>query len=136
MTGRRHAHLAACAAYALLCAPLPLLASAAQEPDAGFRLSTSLDQLPSYFPGLIGNGYIATLTTPRGIGAAQTYLVGLMDYSPGDISRPARVPGWTAIDLAPGDAGSRAGWVDEAPLTAEHFTDYRQTLDMHEGTLA
>jgi trehalose/maltose hydrolase-like predicted phosphorylase len=45
------------------------------------------------------------------------------------------VPGWTAIDFAPGEAGSKAGWVGEAPLTAEHFSDYRQTLDMQDATL-
>lgn len=119
----------------LLCSLLPVLASAAPALDEGFRLSTGLAQLPAYFPGLLGNGYIATLTTPRGTDAAQTYLVGLMDYSPGDISRPALIPGWTAVDFAPSDAGSKLEWVDEAPLTAEHFGDYRQTLDMHEATL-
>lgn len=118
-----------------LCALLPVLSSAAPASDGGFRLSTGLEQLPAYFPGLLGNGYIATLTTPRGTDAAQTYLVGLMDYSAGDISRPALVPGWTAIDFAPGDAGSKGEWVDEAPLTAAHFADYRQTLDMHEAML-
>lgn len=117
-----------------LCALLPVLTRATAA-DRSFRLSTGLEQLPAYFPGLLGNGYIATLTTPRGIDAAQTYLVGLMDYSPGDISRPALVPGWTAIDFAPGDVGSKARWAAEAPLTAEHFSDYRQTLDMHEATL-
>ncbi|MGH8328147.1 MAG: glycoside hydrolase family 65 protein, partial [Steroidobacteraceae bacterium] len=122
-------------ACAFLCALAPVAGLAAQQNDAGFRLSTGFEQLPAYFPGLLGNGYIATVTTPRGIDAAQTYLAGLMDYTPGDISRPARVPGWTAIDFAPGSAGSKAGWVDEAPLTAAHFTDYRQTLDMHQATL-
>ena len=117
-----------------LCALLPVLTRATAA-DSGFLLSTGLEQLPAYFPGLLGNGYIATLTTPRGIDAAQTYLVGLMDYTPGDISRPARVPGWTAIDFAPGHAAAKAGWAAEAPLTAEHFSDYRQTLDMHEATL-
>lgn len=118
-----------------LCTLLPVLACAAPAADGGFRLSTGLEQLPGYFPGLLGNGYIATPTTPRGTDAAPTYLVGFMDYTPGDISRPALVPGWTAIDFAPGNAGSKSVWVDEAPLTAEHFAGYRQTLDMHAGTL-
>ena len=131
---RRGALAAGRSACIFLAALLPVLACAAQR-DGGFRLSTGLEQLPAYFPGLLGNGYIATLTTPRGTDAAQTYLVGLMDYTPGDMSRPALVPGWTAIDFAPGNAGSKAGWVDEAPLTAGHFADYRQTLDMHEATL-
>ena len=132
---RRGVFPGALSACISLCTLLPVLACVAAEADDGFRLSTGLEQLPGYFPGLLGNGYIATLTTPRGTDAAQTYLVGLMDYTPGDISRPALVPGWTAIDFAPGDAGSHAGWVDEAPLTVERFADYRQTLDMHEATL-
>jgi protein-glucosylgalactosylhydroxylysine glucosidase len=132
---RRPFASAAIGAWAFLCALLPAAASAAQATDSGFRLSTGFGQLADYFPGLLGNGYIATRTTPRGTEAAQTYLVGLMDYSPGDISRPALVPGWTAIDFVPGRAGSKDEWVNEAPLTAARFADYRQTLDMHAGTL-
>ena len=133
--GRRGSLRSTLSACLCLCALLPVLTCMAVEAGDGFSLSTGLEQLPDYFPGLLGNGYIATLTTPRGTDAAQTYLVGLMDYTPGDISRPALVPGWTAIDFAPGDTGSQAGWVDEAPLTAAHFGDYRQTLDMREATL-
>jgi protein-glucosylgalactosylhydroxylysine glucosidase len=123
------------AACIALLAMLPVAASATQHADESFRLSTGLQQLPAYFPGLLGNGYIATLTTPRGTDAAQTFLVGFMDYSPGDISRPALIPGWTTIDVAPGGAGSRHEWINEAPLTAAHFADYRQTLDMHAAML-
>ena len=124
-------------ACAFLCALLPVVAVAAQANavGSGFQLSTGLDQLPAYFPGLLGNGFIATLTTPRGAEAARTYLVGLMDYTPGDISRPALVPGWTEIDFAPGGTGSKHDWMNEAPLTAAHFADYRQTLNMRDGTL-
>ena len=120
----------------LVCILLSIAASAAQgERDAGFRLSARLGDLPTYFPGLLGNGYIATLTAPRGTEATQTYLVGLMDYSPGDISRPALIPGWTAVDFAPGDAASGSGWINEGPLTAERFRDYAQVLDMQDGSL-
>ncbi|HVS75952.1 MAG TPA: glycosyl hydrolase family 65 protein [Steroidobacteraceae bacterium] len=134
MMGRKAA--AASLVCAILCVLLPPAASAARQTDDGSRSSVGLAQLPAYFPGLLGNGYIATLTTPRGTEAAQTYLVGLMDYSPGDISRPALVPGWTAIDFMPGDARSGSQWVNEAPLTAAHFVGYRQTLDMREGMLS
>lgn len=119
---------------AFLCALVPVVAGA-QAADSSFELSTGRHELPDYFPGLLGNGYIATQTTPRGTEPAQTYLVALMDYSPGDMSRPALVPGWTAIDFAPGRAGTQAEWVNEAPLTAARFADYRQTLDMYAGTL-
>lgn len=131
--GARHVAGMACGVLGTL---LSIVASASPgESDAGFRLRVGLTDLPTYFPGLLGNGYIATLTAPRGIEATQTYLVGLMDYSSGDISRPALIPGWTGIDFAPGDAASGAGWIDGAPLTAEHFQDYTQVLDMQDATL-
>lgn len=131
--GARHVVGLACG---VLGALLSIGASATQaETDAGFRLRAGLADLPTYFPGLLGNGYIATLTAPRGTEATQTYLVGLMDYSPGDISRPALIPGWTGIGFAPGNAASGAGWIDEAPLTAEHFQDYTQVLDLEDATL-
>jgi len=120
--------LAAGIARILLCALLPVAAPGAQAADTSFRLRAGLDQLPAYFPGLLGNGYIATPTVPRGTEAAQTYLVGFMDYSPGDVSRPALVPGWTEMDFAPGASGSNQEWVNEAPLVAAHFANYRQTL--------
>jgi hypothetical protein len=122
-------------AYVFLCALLLPVVAAGQATDASFQLSTGLEQLPDYFPGLLGNGYIATQTTPRGTGPAQTYLVGLMDYRPGDISRPALVPGWTAIDFAPRRAGPQDDWLNEGPLNAARFADYRQMLDMRAGIL-
>lgn len=87
--------------------------------------------MPAYFPGLLGNGYIASLTGPRGTEPTATYLVAFMDYTPGDVSRPARVPGWTGLDYRP--AG--AEWLNRVPVSAAHFRGYRQTLDLHDGTL-
>jgi hypothetical protein len=103
--------------------------------DAGFRLSVGIQGLPDYFPGLLGNGFIATLTAPRGTEPAQTYMVALMDYTRGDVSRPALVPGWTGIDFNSGGAGSGYTWLNSAPLDAADFAGYRQVLDLHEGTL-
>jgi protein-glucosylgalactosylhydroxylysine glucosidase len=103
--------------------------------DNSFRLSVGIQGLPSYFPGLIGNGYISTLTAPRGTEPTPTYLVAFMDYTPGDMSRPALVPGWTGIDFNPGGAGSDHTWLNRGPLIAANFTDYRQVLDLHAGTL-
>jgi len=129
---RRLAGLA-CAALGI-CLPTAA-AFAGSGDDAGFRLSVGIQGLPDYFPGLLGNGYIATMTPPRGTEAAQTYMVALMDYTPGDISRPALVPGWTGIEFNPGGAGSGHTWLNQAPLTAADFENYRQVLDLHEGTL-
>ncbi|MDE2052333.1 MAG: glycoside hydrolase family 65 protein, partial [Gammaproteobacteria bacterium] len=43
------------------------------------------------------------------------------------------VPGWTGIDFNPGS--SRHGWLDRAPMSASRFKDYRQTLNLYDGTL-
>jgi hypothetical protein len=103
--------------------------------DASFRLSVGIQGLPDYFPGLLGNGFIATLTAPRGTEPAQTYMVALMDYTRGDVSRPALVPGWTGIDFNSGGAGSGYTWLNRAPLDAADFAGYGQVLNLHEGTL-
>ncbi|MFZ1871031.1 MAG: glycosyl hydrolase family 65 protein [Steroidobacteraceae bacterium] len=124
----------------LICAALgawlpTAVALASGGDDASFTLSVGLHGLPDYFPGLLGNGYIATLTAPRGTEPAPTYMVALMDYTPGDVSRPALVPGWNGIDFNPGGTGSGHTWLNGAPLTAADFEDYRQVLNLREGTL-
>jgi hypothetical protein len=124
------------AARALLPALLLVAAASARgETDASFRLSAGLEDLPGYFPAYLANGYISTLSAPRGTEATRAYVVALMDYAAGDISRPAAVPGWTEIDFSAGQAGPGQAWLNRAPLNERHFRDYRQTLDLHEATL-
>lgn len=124
------------AACLALCAVLPVLAAGAQRAtDSGFLLSAGFEDLPSYFPAYLGNGYIATLTAPRGTEATQTYMVAFMDYTPGDVSRPALVPGWTGVDFNPDASGSRRDWLDQAPMRADRFENYHQTLDLYDGSL-
>ncbi|MGH8295849.1 MAG: glycoside hydrolase family 65 protein [Steroidobacteraceae bacterium] len=119
-----------------IAALVPLAAAEARGgTNSSFLLSAHLEDVPAYFPGLLGNGYISSLTAPRGTEPTQTYLVAFMDYTPGDISRPALVPGWTGIDFSPGRAGSHRDWLDRAPVSAARFSGYRQTLDVHDGTL-
>ena len=110
-------------------------ASARGETDASFRLSAGLEDLPGYFPAYLANGYISTLSAPRGTEATRAYVVGLMDYAAGDISRPAAVPGWTEIDFSSSPAGADQAWLNKAALNERNFRDYRQTLDLHEATL-
>jgi hypothetical protein len=110
-------------------------ATARGESDASFRLSTGLEDLPAYFPAYLANGYMSTLSTPRGTEATRGYLVGFMDYTAGDISRPAAVPGWTEIDFSSNPAGPDQGWLNRAPLNERRFKEYRQTLDLHDATL-
>jgi hypothetical protein len=105
------------------------------ETDASLRLSAGLEDLPAYFPAYLANGYISTLSAPRGTEATRAYLVAFMDYAAGDISRPAAVPGWTEIDFSSSPAGPGQAWLNKAPLNDRTFRDYRQTLDLHEATL-
>jgi hypothetical protein len=105
------------------------------ETDPSFLLSAAAADLPAYFPAYLANGYISTLSAPRGTEATQSYLVGFMDYAAGDISRPAAVPGWTGIDFSSTPPGPGQVWLNRAALNPRHFSDYHQTLDLHEGTL-
>lgn len=76
---RRSCNRAACA---LACTLLLLAtgASAGSAPsDASFELSATFGDLPGYFPGYLANGYLSTLTAPRGTEATRAYLLGFMD---------------------------------------------------------
>src|SRR5215472_16814205 len=120
----------------LACTLLALAATRAHaETDASFLLRAELKDLPDYFPGYLGNGYLGTLTAPRGTEATPTYLVAFMDYTAGDMSRPAQVPGWNEVDFSSSPPGAGQSWLNRARLDARHFADYRQTLDLHEATL-
>ena len=118
--------------YALLALAA---ASVHAESDASFLLRAGLADLPDYFPGYLGNGYLGALTAPRGTESTPTYLVAFMDYTPGDMSRPAQVPAWNEVDFSSSPAGAGQAWLNRARLDERHFADYRQTLDLREATL-
>ncbi len=122
-------------ARGLACALWLASAAARAASDTSFELSAGLESLPDYFPGYLANGYLSVLSAPRGTEATRSYMVGLMDYAPGDMSRPAAIPAWTEIDFNPGAAGDGHGWLNRAALDAEHFSEYRQTLDLHAAIL-
>jgi protein-glucosylgalactosylhydroxylysine glucosidase len=123
-------------ARAASCVLILLAAAAARgETDAAFLLSAGAADLPHYFPTYLGNGYFSTLSSPRGTDVARSYMVGLMDYTAGDISRPASVPGWTEIDFSAGPPGPGQAWLNRVPMNERRFRDYRQTLDLRAGTL-
>lgn len=120
-------------AVAALC----LLASAgAGAGDASFQLSAGFEDLQRYFPAYLANGYLASLSAPRGTEPTPAYVVGLMDYKGGDMSRPAAIPGWSEVDFSPNAGGPGQVWLNRAPLNERHFKDYRQTLDLREATLS
>ncbi|MBS0569028.1 MAG: glycoside hydrolase family 65 protein [Proteobacteria bacterium] len=115
-----------------LAAQVPLIAFAA---DATFTLTATAADWDRYFPGYLANGYLSTMTAPRGSEGNLAYLAGFMDYTTGDMARPAAIPGWNEIDYSTGDAAAGHFWMNRAPLDAAWFRDYAQTLDMRAATL-
>ena len=103
--------------------------------DASFTLSAAMKDLPAYFPGYLGNGYVGTLTAPRGTEATRTYLAAFMDHTAGDMSRPAALPAWNQIDFSAGMPGQGFDWLNRVALNERRFADYRQTLDLYGATL-
>lgn len=116
-------------------APLLGTGFALAQPEDDFRLSAGFQDLADYFPGYLGNGFVSTLTAPRGTEPTRAYMVALMDYAAGDMSRPAAVPAWTDVDYSPSDEREGGAWLNRTPLNARHFSDYAQTLDLREATL-
>ncbi len=115
----------------LLIAAAPAVAAT----DPSFLLTATAKDFASYFPAQLGNGYQSTLSSPRGTEGNLAYLVAFMDYAQDDISRPAAVPGWSEIDYSTGDSPAGHFWLNQAALDPAVFQDYRQQLDMREGTL-
>jgi trehalose/maltose hydrolase-like predicted phosphorylase len=122
-------------AASLCAALLAMTVVGPAQARSAFHLRVGPAGLASYFPGMLGNGYLATLTAPRGTEATQTYMVGLMDRTPGDIARPALLPGWNGIDFDPGPPAAAAAWLNRAALSPAHFRNYRQSLDLRDATL-
>jgi len=117
------------AGFCLIVAALALPAHAATDPS--FLLTGTAENFGTYFPGYLANGYFSTMTSPRGTEGNRAYMVAFMDYKPGDIARPAAIPGWSEIDYNPG-----GGWLNSTRIDKTIFTDYAQTLDMHDSTLS
>ncbi|RUL62142.1 glycoside hydrolase family 65 protein [Dyella dinghuensis] len=120
-------HLGMTGLFLALCGST---ASAFGATDPSFLLTGTADNFGSYFPSYLANGYFSTMTSPRGTEPDRAYMVAFMDYSKGDIARPAAIPGWSEIDYNPG-----GGWLNATRLDKKIFADYSQTLDMHDGTL-
>jgi trehalose/maltose hydrolase-like predicted phosphorylase len=95
-----------------------------------FRLTARSRALERYVPTFLANGCFSTASSPRGTDGVLTLIAGLMDRTPGDVSRPAAVPSWAEIDCLNG-----AAWLSETPVTPAAFHDYEQTLDMYDGVL-
>jgi hypothetical protein len=105
------------------------------ETDSSFLLTVTSEDLASYFPSYLANGYLSTMTAPRGTESNLAYMVAFMDYAKDDIARPAAIPGWSAIDYSTGKSSAGEFWLNQVKLGDKSFKDYRQTLDMHDATL-
>ncbi len=114
-------------ATCLLLAATPAFA----DTDASFLLTGTSKNFDTYFPSYLANGYFSTMTSVRGTEPDMAYMVAFMDYAKDDIARPAAIPGWSEIDY---DAGG--GWLNSTRLAPQIFTDYAQTLNMHDATLS
>jgi hypothetical protein len=121
----------------LLPCGLCCLAFAAHgETDTSFLLTATSSDFDRYFPTYLANGYLSTMTGPRGTESNLAYLVAFMDYAKEDIARPAAIPGWSGIDYSTGASTAGEFWLNGVKLGEKAFRDYRQTLNMHDGTLS
>jgi len=107
-----------------------LAAPAFAATDPSFVLTGTSKDFDTYFPSYLANGWFSTMTSVRGTEPNMAYMVAFMDYKKDDISRPAAIPGWSEIDYNPG-----GGWLNSTRVAPHIFTDYAQTLDMHDATL-
>ena len=95
-----------------------------------FTLTATSDHFTQYYPTYLANGYWSAASSLLGTAPTVAHMVGIMDYSPGDVSRPAAIPSWNEIDYFDGRS-----WLNSGTVGARTHTRYRQTLDMHDGVL-
>jgi trehalose/maltose hydrolase-like predicted phosphorylase len=108
-----------------------LLSSTLAGAGPSFELTATEKDFSLYFPAYLANGYFTTSTSLRGTDATLSFMVGVMDYTPGDVPRPAALPSWAEMDYFDG-----AAWLNAAPVTASSLRNYRQTLDMYDGVFS
>ncbi len=122
----------------LLIAPL-WAATAPSEPSGtavpsaavldSFQFSTHI--YSSYFPTLLGNGYLSASTPWNGASASEATLTGLYDdLEQNSYAYQALIPSWNNIDYWDG-----SHWLDQLPAASIHLQGYLQTLDMRRGLL-
>lgn len=112
-----------------------MASEARPEADQSFILTATGQDLESYFPSYLANGYLSTMTAPRGTESGLAYLVAFMDYAKEDIARPAAIPGWSGINYSAGKSSAGQFWLNDVKVGSKAYQDYRQTLNMKEGTL-
>lgn len=95
-----------------------------------FALTATVADFDEYHPTYLANGYWSVASSLRGTDATEAHMVGVMDYTAGDVSRAAAIPSWNEIDYFDG-----GHWLNEGDVDRRAFAGYRQTLDMRHGEL-
>ena len=119
----------------LFMSAMAMAVPAHAETDPGFVLTATAKNFDNYFPSYLANGYFSTMTSVRGTEGNLAYMVAFMDYARDDIARPAAIPGWSGVDYSTGKSSAGEFWLNRTLLSDKAFGDYRQTLNMHDGTL-
>lgn len=117
----------------LLTMPAPAGVQAAPSPDSApesFELRATERDFDSYYPTYLANGYWSMASSLLGTAPTPAQMIGVMDYTATDVSRPAALPSWNEIDYFDG-----AQWLNAHPVSRRTHTDYAQTLDMRDGQL-
>lgn len=134
--GERASRLPRRFALGMLAGAAACVAVAAHaDTDPSFLLSATAKDFAAYFPSYLANGYLSTMTGPRGTEGNLAYVVAFMDYAKEDESRPAAIPGWSGVDYSTGRTSAGEFWLDQSKLGAKAFADYSQTLNLYDATL-
>jgi trehalose/maltose hydrolase-like predicted phosphorylase len=106
-------------------------AAARQEPAIDtFELTATDRNFQNYYPTYLANGYWSMASSLSGTAPTPAQMVGVMDYTANDVSRPAAIPSWNEIDYYDG-----AQWLNAGAVSEQTHSGYRQTLDMRDGLL-
>jgi len=97
-------------------AAVPAASAAARQERAidTFELTATDRDFPNYYPTYLANGYWSMASSPSGTAPTPAQMVGVMDYTANDVSRPAAIPSWNEIDYYDG-----AQWLNAAAVS-EH----------------
>jgi len=87
------------------------------------------NSLDNYIPTYIGNGYFSLASTPMGSSPAESYMAGVYDEAPKDISRNAILPEWNEFNLKINNV-----WLNDT-VNKIKPENYLQKIDMHSGIL-
>ena len=104
-------------------------ASAAPAIDT-FALTATDRDFDKYYPTYLANGHWSMASSLLGTAPTSAQIIGVMDYSANDVSRPAAIPSWNEIDYSDG-----AEWLNDGSVGPQSHLRYRQTLDMRDGLL-